>query len=91
MLVVGGLPAGSKDLLAARQQVRDGLSELLDYARPLGMPLAIEPLHPMYAAERACVNTLAQANDLCDELGDEGLGIAVDLYHTVGSAVSAAD
>ncbi|HHS9474642.1 TPA: sugar phosphate isomerase/epimerase family protein [Raoultella ornithinolytica] len=82
VLVVGGLPAGSKDLLAARQQVRDGLSELLDYARPLGMPLAIEPLHPMYAAERACVNTLAQANDLCDELGDEGLGIAVDLYHT---------
>jgi sugar phosphate isomerase/epimerase len=43
VLVVGGLPAGSKDLLAARQQVRDGLSELLDYARPLGMPLAIEP------------------------------------------------
>ena len=44
------------------------------------MPLAIEPLHPMYAADRACVNTMAQANDLCDELG-EGLGIAVDVYH----------
>ena len=82
VLVVGGLPAGSKDLPGARQQVRDGLSALLEYARPLGMPLAIEPLHPMYAAERACVNTLAQANDLCDALGDDGLGIAVDLYHT---------
>ena len=44
------------------------------------MPLAIEPLHPMYAADRACVNTLAHANDLCDELG-EGLGIALDVYH----------
>ena len=44
------------------------------------MPLAIEPLHPMFAADRACLNTLAQANDLCDELGD-GLGIAVDAYH----------
>ena len=44
------------------------------------MPLAIEPLHPMYAADRACVNTLAQANDLCDELGD-GAGVAVDAYH----------
>ena len=44
------------------------------------MPLAIEPLHPMFAADRACVNTLAQANDLCDELGD-GIGIAVDAYH----------
>jgi len=82
VLVVGGLPAGSKDLVGARSQVRDGLSALLEYSRPLGMPLAIEPLHPMYAADRACVNTLAQANDLCDELGDDGLGLAVDLYHT---------
>ena len=44
------------------------------------MPLAIEPLHPMYAADRACVNTMAHANALCDELG-AGLGIAVDAYH----------
>ena len=65
--------------------VLDGLGELLDYARSAGMPLAIEPLHPMYVAERACVNTMRQANDLCDELAGtnrgEGLGIAVDLYH----------
>jgi sugar phosphate isomerase/epimerase len=50
------------------------------------MPLAIEPLHPMYAAERACVNTMRQALDLCDELcgkdKGEGLGVAVDVYHT---------
>ena len=45
------------------------------------MPLAIEPLHPMYAADRACVNTLAHANDLCDRLGDGRLGVAVDVYH----------
>ena len=44
------------------------------------MPLAIEPLHPMFAADRACVNTLAHANDLCDELGD-GVGVAIDVYH----------
>ncbi|WP_318366513.1 sugar phosphate isomerase/epimerase [Enterobacter sp.] len=82
VLVVGGLPGESKDLAGARSQVRDGLGRLLEYARSVGMPLAIEPLHPMYAADRACVNTLEQANDLCDELGDDGLGIAVDLYHT---------
>lgn len=82
VLVVGGLPGDSKDLAGARRQVRDGLGRLLDYSRNVGMPLAIEPLHPMYAADRACVNTLDQANDLCDELGDDGLGIAVDLYHT---------
>lgn len=90
VLVVGGLPKdrdghiASKDLAGAREMVRDGIGDLLDYARAAGMPLAIEPLHPMYAAERACVNTIAHANDLCDELaprGDNGLGIAVDIYH----------
>ncbi len=80
VLVVGGLPAGSKDIAGARRQARDGLAALLPYARQAGVKLAIEPLHPMYAADRACVNTLGQANDLCDELGD-GLGVAVDVYH----------
>ncbi len=53
---------------------------LLPHARAAKMPLAIEPLHPMYAADRACVNTLAHALDLCDALGD-GLGVAYDVYH----------
>jgi sugar phosphate isomerase/epimerase len=80
VLVVGGLPPGSKDIAGARGQVRDGIAAVLEYARAARMPLAIEPLHPMYAADRACVNTLAQANDLCDALGD-GVGVAVDVYH----------
>jgi sugar phosphate isomerase/epimerase len=80
ILVVGGLPKGSRDIGDARKQVRDGLAALLPYARQVTVPLAIEPLHPMFAADRACVNTLAQANDLCDELG-EGTGVAVDTYH----------
>jgi len=84
VLVVGGLPPGSKDLPGAREMVRDGIGEVLDHARSSGVPLAIEPLHPMYAADRACVNTLAQALDLCDELdsgGSGALGVAVDVYH----------
>ena len=80
VLVVGGLPAGSKDIRGARQQVKDGIAALLPEARKAGMPLAIEPLHPMQAAERACVNTLEQALDICDELG-EGIGVACDVYH----------
>jgi sugar phosphate isomerase/epimerase len=80
ILVVGGLPKGSRDLAGARRQVRDGLAALLPHARQARVPLAIEPLHPMFAADRACVNTLAQANDLCEQLGD-GTGIAVDTYH----------
>jgi sugar phosphate isomerase/epimerase len=80
VLIAGGLPKGSKDLAGAHAQVRDGVAALLPYARAARIPLALEPLHPMYAAERACVNTLAHANDLCDELG-EGLGVALDVYH----------
>ena len=70
ILVVGGLPKGSRDIGDARRQVRDALAALLPHARQANMPLAIEPLHPMFAADRACVNTLAHANDLCDELGE---------------------
>ena len=90
VLVVGGLPKDrggqvvSRDLAGAREMVRDGLGTLYEYAHGAGMPLAIEPLHPMYAADRACVNTMAQANALCDELapdGTDGLGLAVDVYH----------
>ena len=90
VLVVGALPGALegrvayKDLARARGEVRDGIAASLDYACRVGMPLAIEPLHPMQAADRACVNTLEQALDLCDELdpGRSGaLGVALDVYH----------
>ncbi len=90
VLVVGGLPGAlagkpeGKDIALARTQVRDGIAKLLDYSRSVGMPLAIEPLHPMYAADRACVNTMEQALDICDELDPSrsgALGVACDVYH----------
>lgn len=80
ILVVGGLPRGSRDLAGARQGVEDAIARLLPFARAAGVPLAIEPLHPVYAADRACINTLSQALDLCDRLGP-GIGVAVDVYH----------
>jgi sugar phosphate isomerase/epimerase len=80
VLVVGGLPVGSRDIIGARMMVAEGLAAVLPHARARKMPLAIEPLHPMYAADRACVNTLAQSLDLCDTLGD-GVGVAIDVYH----------
>jgi sugar phosphate isomerase/epimerase len=90
VLVVGSLPGALQgkpaytDIARARNEVRDGIAASLEYAREVGMPLAIEPLHPMQAAERACVNTLEHALDLCDELdpGQTGmLGVAMDVYH----------
>ncbi|MGY3622844.1 sugar phosphate isomerase/epimerase family protein [Bradyrhizobium sp. USDA 10063] len=91
VLVVGGLPqysrpgsAASKDIMAARTQVHDGIAEMLDYAREAKLPLAIEPLHPSYAGDRACVNTTKHALDICDALDPERsgmLGVALDVYH----------
>jgi len=90
VLVVGALPgalegrATHRDIDRSRAQVIDGITRLLEYARPRKMPLAIEPLHPMYAADRACVNTLEQALDICDALDPPAtgaLGVVVDLYH----------
>jgi sugar phosphate isomerase/epimerase len=83
-LAGGGMPRDSKDLTGTRERVRDGIGDVLEQARSAGVPLAIEPLHPMYCASRGCVSTLAQALDLCDELdrsGSGALGVAVDVYH----------
>jgi sugar phosphate isomerase/epimerase len=84
VLVAGGMPSGSRDLARARDQVRDGIAAILPHARACGVALAIEPLHPMYAADRACVNTLGHALDLCDELDPQnagGIRVAIDVYH----------
>jgi sugar phosphate isomerase/epimerase len=59
VLVVGGLPPGSRDIGIARAMVTDGLAAILPHARACRMPLAIEPLHPMYAGDRACVRALS--------------------------------
>jgi sugar phosphate isomerase/epimerase len=80
VMVVGGLAKDSRDLPGAWAMVEDGLARTLDYARTQGVKIAIEPLHPMYAADRACVNTMRHALDICDRLGP-GIGCAVDVYH----------
>jgi sugar phosphate isomerase/epimerase len=79
ILVVGGMPEGSKDLSSSRKRIQDCIAEILPVARKAKVPLAIEPLHPMQVT-RAAVNTLEQALDMCDSLG-EGVGVAVDVYH----------
>ncbi|MYW42030.1 sugar phosphate isomerase/epimerase family protein [Streptomyces sp. SID161] len=81
VLVSGGLPPGTKDLRAARERVADALAELAPYAGDHGVRLAIEPLHPMYAADRCVVSTLAQALDLAELFPAHQVGVAVDTYH----------
>jgi sugar phosphate isomerase/epimerase len=81
VLVSGGLPAGSRDLPGARERIADALSVLAPYAGERGVRLAIEPLHPMYAADRCVVSTLTQALDLAERFPAAQVGVVVDTYH----------
>ena len=80
VLVCGAVPG--QPLEESRRQIADGIAAVLPAAAQAGVKLAIEPLHPMYADDRSAINTMRQANVLCDRLGSPAnLGIALDVYH----------
>jgi len=81
VLVAGALPLGSRDLIGTRARVRDAIEELVPDALAAGVTLGIEPLHPIFAADRAVVSTLGQALDLAEDLPSEAVGAIVDTYH----------
>ena len=81
VLVVGGLPENSRDIKGARQQVEEAIRNILNYAEQFQLPLGIEPLHPMYASDCACINTVQQAIDLCNKINHPLLGVVLDVYH----------
>ena len=81
VLVSGGLPAGSRDIDAARAHVGAAIGELVPYALDAGVQLAIEALHPMYASDRCVVSTLKQALDLAAPYPAEAVGVVIDTYH----------
>ncbi|MGI9242025.1 MAG: sugar phosphate isomerase/epimerase family protein [Verrucomicrobiales bacterium] len=81
VLVCGAVPGQA--LAESRAQIRDGIAACLGHAEAAGVVLAIEPLHPMYADDRSAINTMSQASDLCEALGNHAhVGIACDVYHT---------
>lgn len=81
VMVVGGLPVGSRDLPGARRRVADAVAELAPYAAERGVRLALEPLHPMYCADRAVLSTLKQALDIAERFPVEQVGVVVDTFH----------
>ena len=81
VLVAGGLPDPPGRLAEARARVGDALSELVPEAQAMGVTLAIEPLHPMYASDRSVVSTLGQALDLVRDFPAEAAGVVVDTFH----------
>lgn len=81
VLVPGGLPDGDRDLAAARGRFLDGLAEIEPFAAQHGVLLAIEPMHPIYAADRGVISTLGQALDLAEQFPAETVGVVVDTFH----------
>lgn len=81
VLVPGGLPEGSRDLDGARGRAAEAIAALADEAGARGVRLGIEPMHPIYAADRGVVSTLAQALDLAEQYPVDQVGVVVDTFH----------
>jgi sugar phosphate isomerase/epimerase len=81
VLVPGGLPAHDRDLVGARERAAAAVAALVPHARAVGVRLAIEPMHPIFAADRGVVSTLAQALDIAEPLPVEAVGVVVDTFH----------
>jgi sugar phosphate isomerase/epimerase len=79
VLVCGADPTQS--LEDSRKQIKEGIEAILHQAKAAGIKLAIEPLHPMYADTRSAINTLAQANDMAEQINSPYVGVAADVYH----------
>lgn len=80
VLVVGAVPGVS--LMTQRDWVREAIEQLVAPAEQHQVRLAIEPLHPMYAGDRSCISTLAQARRICETIASPWVGVALDVYHT---------
>lgn len=81
VIVAGGLPEGSRDLVGARARVSEAMAALVPHARASGVVLAIEALHPMYASDRAVVSTLGQALDIAEPFDADVVGVVIDSFH----------
>lgn len=95
VMVVGGLPAsfatmglaqsaddaGDKDVVAARARMSDRIADLVPYAVERGVRLALEPMHPLFTADRGVLTTMGQSLDLAHDFPAEAVGVVVDTYH----------
>ncbi|SDD32764.1 sugar phosphate isomerase/epimerase family protein [Auraticoccus monumenti] len=81
VLVPGGLPEGDRDLLAARERAAAAIERLVPEAESRGVVLGIEPMNPIYAADRGVLSTLAQALDIAERFTPQQVGVVVDTFH----------
>jgi sugar phosphate isomerase/epimerase len=79
VMVVGG--SAGIGLEEARKMVEDGIAALVPYARERGVRIGLEPLHPMYAAERSVLVTIGQALELASAYPAQDVGVILDTFH----------
>lgn len=79
-LFTGGIQKDDRCIDDARRRAEETIEDILELARKIGVKLAVEPLHPMLAGDRAVISSLSHANDICERLGP-GIGVVVDAYH----------
>lgn len=80
-VVTGGTVPGTKGVVDSQKRLADRLARLMPYAVQRGVKLALEPLNPMFAGNRTCLFTVTDALAVCDMVGSDHLGLAVDVYH----------
>lgn len=90
-IVVGGVAPGTRGLTESLARVADHVAHAADHAASCGVSLALEPLHPVYAGDRSCLVSVRDAVDLCERIGHEAVGIAVDVYHVWWDTTLAAE
>lgn len=78
--IAGGLPDNSRIIRSAEGRVHDALEQLVPYAAEAGVRLMLEPIHPLFAAQRSIVTTTAQALRMIADLPSEQVGVLVDTY-----------
>lgn len=81
VMVVGGLPAGDKNLVSARERVAQRLGDLVPIAHNHGVRLALEPMHPLFTADRGVLTTIGQSLDIAEQFEPEEVGVVIDTYH----------
>ena len=78
MVVGGASPVGIE---AARPMVRDGIAELVPYAKSAGVKVGLEPLHPMFAADRSVLTTIAEGLAIAQQYAPDEVGLVLDVFH----------
>jgi len=81
VFVAGGVDPRDKDIGSARARALERVAALVPHARAVGVPIGLEPLHPMICASRSVLSTVGLANDWCDALdAGDAVGIVLDTY-----------